>query len=253
MFFMPRTPIGAFNKRIFISIKTTLIFACFILSTLVSCGMDNDSITPRQTDYSKRVNSIHNLIGTRIAERIVDSLNGITHNLVDSIRLEMRKLHDKDSTSILETALNNGMNDSLLLTGVNNLLTSTTGARTGTINAYFIDLTTQTPLDSVKINVYTHDSLLGTFYSTHSGYGKVSNLKPGIYSLKFSKNNYNSFTDNWIKVIDGKITSLKVPLVKSPGLFLMQFSVYTWIMISAIALLLFILIYYAICKLGKHT
>jgi hypothetical protein len=224
-----------------------------MLSTLVLKGMDADTNIPRQTDYSKRVKSIHSLIGSRIAEKKIDSLNGITHHLLDSIRLEIRKQIDKDSISILQTTLINGVNDSLLLSGLNNLITSTTGTQTGSINVYCFDVTTQTPLDSLKINAYTHDSLLGTFYSTHSGYGKVSNLTPGSYSLTFYKNGYSSFTDKCVNVIEAKITSLEVPLAKSPGLLILQFSMYTWIFISAIALILFVLIYYTFRKWGKHA
>jgi hypothetical protein len=208
-----------------------------------------------QIDYVRRVQFVHNLVSRKIPQTVIDSIGEINHDLLDSIRTEITKHHDKDSINFLKAALANGLNDSLTLLSINNLVNSATGSQptesTGSVNTYCIDLSTQAPMDSVKVGIFSHDSLIVTSYSDNTGFCKIPNLKPGEYSLAFSKNNYTPFSDRWIKVSAGNVTYLEMPLTETPRFYLPKFSAQIWAMIAVGLISVFVLIYSIIRRLGR--
>jgi hypothetical protein len=208
-----------------------------------------------QVDYIKRVQSVHNLVCKRIPQTVLDSIADVNHLMLDSIRFEINKHRDKDSISFLKTALSNGLNDSLTIIGINGLVNSATGAEptqtTGAINAYCIDLASQAPMDSVKVSIFSHDSLIATSYSGNDGFCKIAAIKPGEYSLAFSRNNYTPFSDRWVKVTPGNVTYLEMPLTETPRFYLPKFSPQIWAMIIVGVISVFVLIYSIIRRLGR--
>jgi hypothetical protein len=208
-----------------------------------------------QVDYIKRVQFVHNLVCKRIPQTVLDSIADVNHLMLDSIRSEINRHRDKDSISFLKTALANGLNDSLTLIGINGLVNSAKGNEptqtTGSINAYCIDLSSQAPMDSVKVSIFSHDSLIANSYSTNDGFCKISDLKPGEYSLAFSKNNYTPFSDRWVKVSAGNVTYLEMPLTETPRFYLPKFSPQIWAMIIVGVISVFVLIYSIIRRLGR--
>ncbi len=208
-----------------------------------------------QVDYIKRVQYVHNLVCSRIPQNIIDSIGEINHFLLDSIRHEIAKHRDKDSINFLKVALSNGLNDSLTLININSLVNSAKGSEptqtTGAIKTYCIDLATQSPMDSVKVSIYSHDSLITTSYSDNTGFCKISGLNPGEYSLAFSKNNYTPFSDRWVKVSAGNVTYLEMPLSESPRFYLPKFSAQIWAMIIIGVISVFVLVYSIIRRLGR--
>ncbi len=206
-------------------------------------------------DYIKRVQFVHNLVCKRIPQTVLDSIADVNHYMLDSIRNEISKHRDKDSISFLKTALSNGLSDSLTIIGINGLVNSATGAEptqtTGAINAYCIDLSSQAPMDSVKVSIFSHDSLIATSYSGNDGFCKIANIKPGEYSLAFSKNNYTPFSDRWVKVTPGNVTYLEMPLTETPRFYLPKFSPQIWAMIVVGVISVFVLIYSIIRRLGR--
>ena len=214
----------------------------------------NDKKTP-QVDYIKRVQFVHNLVCKRIPQTVLDSISDVNHLMLDSIRNEIARHRDKDSISFLKTALSNGLSDSLTILGINGLVNSATGAEptqtTGAVNAYCIDLSSQAPMDSVKVSIFSHDSLIATSFSGNDGFCKIPNIKPGEYSLAFSKNNYTPFSDRWVKVTAGNVTYLEMPLTETPRFYLPKFSAQIWAMIVVGVISVFVLIYSIIRRLGR--
>ncbi|HTB32192.1 MAG TPA: carboxypeptidase regulatory-like domain-containing protein, partial [Bacteroidia bacterium] len=210
---------------------------------------------PVQVDYIKRVQFVHNLVVKRIPQSVLDSIADVNHYMLDSIRSELGKHRDKDSISFLKTALSNGLNDSLTLIGINGLVNSAKGTEptqsTGAVNAYCIDLASQAPMDSVKVSIFSHDSLIANAFSANDGFCKISELKPGEYSLAFSKNNYTPFSDRWVKVTAGNVTYLEMPLTETPRFYLPKFSPQIWAMIIVGVISVFVLIYSIIRRLGR--
>jgi len=206
-------------------------------------------------DYIKRVLFVHNLVCKRIPQKLIDSIASVNHFMLDTIRQEIASHRDKDSISFLKTALTNGTNDSLTLINLNVLVNSAEGngplESAGSINAYCIDLTTQAPMDSVKVSVYNHDSLIATAYSTNDGFCKITGLKPDEYSLGFFKNNYTPFSDRWVKVTANNVTYLEMPLTETPRFYLPRFSMQIWAIILVGIVSVFILIYSIIRRLGR--
>lgn len=248
---MPQISKGALYSRIINRLKAPLLFTFLLLNIAVLRAVDSDTNSRPKTDYAKRIAVVHNLINNRIGQRKADSFALITHRLLDSIQMEIK---GNDSAGLLKMALKNGINDSSLLIKIHSFSGSTAVLATGTIAVYCIDLATQTPLDSVKINAFSHDTLIATSFSTHNGMGTITDLKPGTYSLTFSKDGYSSFKDRWSKVNDGKVTSLEIPLSRSSGFFSLLFSIYGGIAVGAFLLLVFMLIYlFTLRKLGKRS
>ncbi len=141
-------------------------------------------------DYVKRVQTVHNLVCKKIPQTVIDSIGEINHDLLDSIRHEIARHHDKDSINFLKTALSNGLNDSLTLVNINTLVNNSSAAAeqtTGSVKTYCIDLATQAPMDSVKVSIFSHDSLVATSFSDNTGFCKIGGLNTGEYSLSFSK------------------------------------------------------------------
>jgi hypothetical protein len=208
-----------------------------------------------QVDYIKRVQFVHNLVTRRIPQSIIDSISDINHFMLDSIRAELTKHMDKDSISFLKTALSNGVNDSVTLMRIDFLVNSAKGTQstlnTGAVNAYCIDLASQAPMDSVKVSIFSHDSLIANSFSSNDGFCKIADLSPGEYSLSFSKNNYTPFSDRWVKVTAGNVTYLEMPLTETPRFYLPKFSVQIWAMIIVGVISVFILIYSIIRRLGR--
>ena len=223
------------------SYSVKLSVACLLLGT-IAWGQDSDT-NNNASQYAARQTSIHNLVRKRIAPNILDSLSGINHSLLDSLRVEIIKHKDKDSISILKTTLDYGMKDSLVIIQVKNLLNAVSYTKAGAINAHCIDIHTQVSIDSVKMSIYRQDSLIATSYTAGDGFCIIANLKPGQYSITFSKNNYTSFTDCCIKVTSGNSTYILMPLVKLPGVLSFPFSIYTWLIVGASAILPFVLMY----------
>lgn len=209
----------------------------------------------KQIDYIKRVQSVHNLVCKRIPQKLLDSIADVNHLMLDSIRMEIFAHRDKDSISFLKTALSAGVSDSLTILGINSLVNSATGGEptqsTGAVNAYCIDLSSQAPMDSVKVNVISHDSLIVSAFSGNDGFCKLAGLKPGEYSLAFSKNNYTPFSDRWVKVTAGNVTYLEMPLSETPRFYLPKFSPQIWAMIIVGVISVFVLIYSIIRRLGR--
>jgi hypothetical protein len=206
-------------------------------------------------DYVKRVQSVHNLVCRKIPQTVIDSIGDINHELLDSIRQEIAKHHDKDSINFLKTALTNGLSDSITLVNINSLVNSAGGneqAQTqGSVKTYCIDLATQAPMDSVKVSIYSHDSLVTTAYSDNTGFCKIGGLNPGEYSLAFSKNNYTPFSDRWVKVTAANVTYLEMPLTETPRFYLPKFSAQIWAMIIIGVISVFVLVYSIIRRLGR--
>jgi len=209
-----------------------------------------------QTDYIKRVQSVHNLVCSKIPQSVIDSIGEINHYLLDSIRTAITKHRDKDSINFLKMALTNGLNDSLTLININSLVNSAKGSNdqlqtSGSVKTYCIDLATQAPMDSVRVTISSHDSVITTAYSDNTGFCKIGNLNPGEYSLAFSKNNYTPFSDRWVKVTAGNVTYLEMPLTETPRFYLPKFSAQIWAMIIIGVISVFVLIYSIIRRLGR--
>jgi len=62
-----------------------------------------------------------------------------------------------------------------------------------------------TNVDSVKVDVYRNDSLVGHLYSSRLHYTNVMRLPAGLYNLKASKPGYVSQTSNDIRIEEGQI------------------------------------------------
>ncbi len=209
----------------------------------------------QREDYVKRVMFVHNLVSKRFPQNTIDSVSNVSHLMLDSIRMEISKLKDKDSVNFLQTALSSGVNDSVIIVTINNLVNASdvneVMKNTGSINAYCIDLSTQAPMDSVKVSILNHDSLITSSYTGNDGFCKIGNLKPGEYSLSFSKNNYTPFSDRWVKVTADNVTYLEMPLTETPRFYLPRFSPQIWAMILVGIISLFVLVYSIIRRLGR--
>ncbi len=208
-----------------------------------------------QVDYSKRVLFLHNLVFKKIPQRVIDSFVLVNHSMLDSIRSSINNQKDGDSIKSLKAALTTGVNDSLMLVHINNLLNpakdTALASSTGSVNAFSIDLDSQAPMDSVKLGVFRHDSLIATAYSGQDGFCKIIGLKPGEYSLSFSKAGYTSFSDRWVKVIAANVTYLEMPLTKTPRFYLPKLSIQAWGSIIAIIVLVFVAIFFIMRRRKK--
>lgn len=208
-----------------------------------------------QVDYIKRVQFVHNLVSRKIPQTVIDSIGEINHDLLDSIRREITKHKDKDSINFLKAALANGVNDSITLFNIDNLVNSTAvntpADGTGSLNTSCIDISTQAPIDSVKVEIFSHDSLILTTFTDNQGSSKIPNMKPGEYNLNFSKNNYTPFSERWIKVTAGNPTYVQMPLTEIPRFYLPKFSAQIWAMIAVGLISVFVLIYSIIRRLGR--
>jgi Carboxypeptidase regulatory-like domain len=210
---------------------------------------------PKQVDYIKRVQYVHNLVSKRFQQSAIDSISDINHEMLDSIRMEIGKHKDKDSVNFLQTALSNGVNDSLIIVTINNLINASNVSdvikNTGAVKAYCIDLSTQAPMDSVKVSILSHDSLVTTSFSGNDGFCNITNLKPGEYSLSFTKNNYTPFSDRWVKVTADNVTYIEMPLTETPRFYIPRFSAQIWAMIVVGIISIFVLVYSIIRRLGR--